>query len=157
VALRIEVYPIKELTVAAVGYMAIGERDLPGTKDRLEGDLKLDISNVLVQAEYIYGWDKGATTRVRGQGIYVLAGYTLFDKLQPIVRFGSLDPEIGADADAPGSKVDPNDETNTYELGVNYYFKQHDCKLQLAGGFFDPEAVDSKTRFDLTLAAQIAF
>jgi hypothetical protein len=158
ISLRLEVYPIKELTLAAVGYTALGDRELAGTKDRIEGDLKLDMSNVLVQAEYIRGWDTPATDapRVEGQGFYVTAGYTLFDNLQPIVRIGSLDPEIGEDRDAPG-RDDANDEVTTYEFGANYYFKQHDCKLQLAGGFFDPEAVDSNTRFDLTLAAQIAF
>jgi hypothetical protein len=160
-SLRAEVYPIKELTVAAVGYVAIGDRELAGTKDRIEGDLKLDMSNVLVQAEYIRGWDMPTTdgTRIVGQGFYVTAGYTLFDKLQPIARIGSLDPDIDADADSPATPADfdKNDEYTTYELGANYYFKQHDAKLQLAGGFFDPEAVNSNTRFDLTLEAQISF
>jgi hypothetical protein len=160
-SLRVEVYPIKELTVAAVGYTAIGDRELAGTKDRIEGDLKLDMSNVLVQAEYIRGWDMPVNdgTRLVGQGFYVTAGYTLFDELQPIVRIGSLDPDIDADNDTPATAAnfDANDEYTTYEFGANYYFKQHDCKLQLAGGFFDPEAVNTNTRFDLTLAAQIAF
>jgi hypothetical protein len=161
VALRAEVYPIKELTVAAVGYVAIGDRDLAGTKDRLEGDLKLDISNVLLQAEYIHGWDKPSDTaaRLKGQGFYVTAGYTLFDALQPVVRIGSLDPDVDNDLDTPGTAGDPsgNDEYTSYEFGANYYFKQHDAKMQLAGSFFDPEAVNSKTRFDLILAAQISF
>jgi phosphate-selective porin len=160
-SLRVEVYPIKELTLAAVVYTALGDRELAGTKDRLEGDLKLEMSNVLVQAEYIRGWDMPTTdgTRLVGQGFYVTAGYTLFDKLQPIVRIGSLDPDIDADNDTPATAAnfDANDEYTTYEFGANYYFKQHDCKLQLAGGFFDPEAVNTNTRFDLTLAAQIAF
>jgi hypothetical protein len=115
--------------------------------------------NVLLQAEYIRGWDKPSDTadRVIGQGFYVTAGYTLFEKLQPIVRIGSLDPDIDNDADFPGGPADANDEFTAYEFGANYYFKQHDCKMQLAGSFFDPEAVDAKTRFDLILAAQIAF
>lgn len=156
-ALRVEVYPIKDVTLAAVGYVALGDRELAGTKDRIEGDIKVEKSNVLLQAEYIRAWDKNATTRLEGQGFYVLVGYTLFDKLQPIVRVGSLDPEIGEDRDAPGAAADANDETTAYELGVNYYFKQHDAKLQLAGSFFDPEAVDSNTKLDLILAGQIAF
>lgn len=156
-SLRLEVYPIKDITLAAVGYVAIGDRKLAGTKDRIEGDIKVEKSNVLLQAEYIRGWDKNATKRIEGQGFYVLAGYTLFDKLQPIVRVGSLDPEIGEDADSPSNPTDANDETTAYEFGANYYFKQHDAKLQLAGSFFDPEAAAAKTRFDLILAAQIAF
>ncbi len=158
-ALRLELYPIKGLTVAGVGYVALGDRDLPGTKDRVEGDLKYEANNILIQAEYIRGWDKTTPdTRLNGRGFYVVAGYTLFDNLQPVVRIGSLDPDKDADADKPGdTKVDPNDEVNTYEFGLNYYFKSHDAKLQLAGSFFDPEQTNQNTRFDLILAAQVAF
>jgi hypothetical protein len=159
-ALRLEVYPIKELTLAAVGYTSITERQEVGTKDRIEGDVKLEKDHFLLQAEYIRGWDMTGTAaahqRVQGQGFYVLAGYTFFDQLQPVVRFGSLDPDVKHDEH--GAKaVDPNDETTSYELGVNYYLKGHDAKLQLAGGFFDPEQRSQHTRFDLILAAQLAF
>jgi Phosphate-selective porin O and P len=149
-ALRLEVYPIKDVTAAVVGYVGITERDQPGTKDRIEGDLKIEKANVLLQAEYIRGWDRGATARVEGQGFYVLGGYS-FGDLQPLVRIGSLDPNV--DNDDPGAL----DEYTTYEFGANYYLKGHDAKLQLAGGFFDPEQRSAHTRFDLTLAAQIAF
>jgi hypothetical protein len=159
-SLRLEAYPIKELTLAVVGYTAIAERDEVGTKDRIEGDVKLEKAGVLLQAEYIRAWDVTGTAakhkRIQGQGFYVVAGYTFFEKLQPLVRIGSLDPEIGEDEH--GAKaVDNNDETNSYELGVNYYFKSNDAKLQLAGGYFDPEQRSQHPRFDLTLAAQIAF
>jgi hypothetical protein len=157
-ALRLEVYPIKDVTLAVVGYTALTERNFAGTKDRIEGDLKVELNNVLLQAEYLRGWDTPAkdAERVEGQGFYVLAGYTFFEKLQPLVRIGSLDPDV--DNDEHGAlAADPNDETTTYELGVNYYFKSHDAKLQLAGGFFDPEQRSQHTRFDATLAAQIAF
>ncbi|HKY41122.1 MAG TPA: porin [Polyangiaceae bacterium] len=156
-ALRLELYPIKGITAAVVGYTAVSERDLPGTKDRIEGDLKVEMSDILLQAEYLHGWDvDGDGRRVPGQGFYVLAGYTFFEKLQPLLRIGSLDPD--SDNDEHGAEaLDPSDEQTTYELGVNYYFKQHDCKMQLAGGFFDPEQRSASTRFDLTLAAQIAF
>jgi hypothetical protein len=156
-ALRLEVYPVKGITAAIVGYTGVTERDLAGTKDRVEGDLKVEMDELLLQAEYIRGWDMGGGgTRVEGHGFYALAGYTFFEKLQPVFRIGAIDPNV--DDDEYGAlELDPNDEYTTYELGANYYFKQHDCKLQLAGGFFDPEAVNTNTRFDLTLAAQIAF
>ena len=159
-ALRLEVYPVKDVTLAAVGYTSITERDLVGTKDRIEGDIKLEKYHALLQAEYIRGWDMNGTPaqhqRVQGQGFYVLAGYTFFDKLQPVVRIGSLDPDV--DHDEHGAIApDPNDETTSYELGVNYYFKGHDAKLQAAAGFFDPEQRSQHTRFDFTLAAQLAF
>jgi hypothetical protein len=159
-ALRVEAYPIKELTLAVVGYTAIAERDEVGTKDRVEGDVKLEKNGVLLQAEYIRAWDVTGTAakhkRIQGQGFYVVAGYTFFEKLQPLVRIGSLDPEIGEDEH--GAKaVDSNDETTSYEVGANYYFKSNDAKLQLAAGYFDPEQRSQHPRFDLTLAAQIAF
>jgi hypothetical protein len=158
--LRLEVYPVKDITLAVVGYTSLTERNEVGTKDRVEGDVKVEKHNVLLQAEYIRGWDMTGTPalhkRIQGQGFYVMAGYTFFDKLQPVVRVGSLDPEIGQDEH--GAKApDANDETTSYELGANYYFKGHDAKLQLAGGIFDPEQRSQHTRFDLTLAAQLAF
>ncbi len=155
-ALRLEAYPVKGVTVAAVGYTAVADRDLPGTKDRVEADLKLEKYDALLQAEYIRGWDRGATERVVGQGFYVAAGYTLFDKLQPILRIGWLDPEVGED-EGVAVALDPNDEVTQYELGVNYYVKSHDAKLQLAGGWFDAEQKDTKPRYEMTLAAQISF
>lgn len=162
-ALRVEVYPIKELTIAAVGYVSVGDRNLVNTKDRIEADVKFEKYGLLLQAEAIRGWDvvgnAAASRRISGQGFYILAGYTLFDKLQPVVRIGAVDPEIGADerGSTDVRAVAPTDEMTAYEFGVNYYLKQHDAKLQLAGSFFDPEQRVANTTFDLILAAQVAF
>lgn len=157
---RLEVYPVKGLTVALAGYTSIGDRDLVGTKDRYEADIKFEHSGFLLQAEGIRGWDMTGSaashTRVFGQGFYVVAGYTLFDKLQPVVRIGSLDPAVHKD-ERGSTTTDPLDETNTYEFGLNYYIKQHDAKMQLAASFFDPEQKSQKTTFDLILAGQVAF
>ncbi|HYQ15786.1 MAG TPA: hypothetical protein VEQ58_08515, partial [Polyangiaceae bacterium] len=160
IAGRIEAYPIKGLTLAVAGYTSLGDRKLAGTKDRIEGDLRFEKSGFLLQAEAIRGWDVsgavGATTKIEGQGFYVTAGYTIADVLQPIVRVGSLDPEVGKDEHG-ATAIDKNDEINAYEFGLNYYIKQNDAKLQLAGTFFDPEQKVQKTTFDLILAAQVAF
>ena len=172
VSLRLEYYPIKDVTIGVVGYTGIVDRDQIGTKDRIEGDLKIDKGGFLLQAEAIRGWDRvaaptmadpKATKNQEGQGFYVLAGYTFFDQLQPVVRIGSIDPEVGVDEHAqiatPGtaSTYAPNDEITAYEFGVNYYLKQHDAKLQLSGSFFDPEQRGANTTFDLILASQVAF
>ncbi len=166
-ALRVEAYPIKDLTLAVVAYTSLGERDLPGTKDRIEGDIKFEKSNFLLQAEAIRAWDVIGTVaehqKIEAQGFYVLAGYTLFDKLQPVVRIGSVDPEVGKDegplrAIAGDSKsLAANDEITAYEFGVNYYLKKYAAKVQLSGSFFDPEQRESKTTFDLILATHVAF
>jgi hypothetical protein len=163
-ALRLEAYPVKDVTVAVVGYTSVGDNDLVGTKRRIEGDVKVEKSGVLLQAEAIRGWDRTALGKdmQEGQGFYVLLGYTLFDKLQPMVRIGSVDPEVGKDEHAlkftgDAKTVAPNDEITAYEFGVNYYLKQHDAKVQLTGSFFDPEQRGANTTFDLILASQVAF
>ena len=165
VSLRLEYYPVKDVTIGVVGYTSIFDRDQVGTKDRIEGDIKIDKGGFLLQAEAIRGWDRTAVGKDKqeGQGFYVLAGYTLFDKLQPVVRIGSIDPQVGVDEHAqiavPGTPATyaPNDEITAYEFGVNYYLKQHDAKLQLAGSFFDPEQRGANTTFDVILASQVAF
>jgi hypothetical protein len=157
-ALRLEAYPVKGLTVAAVGYTSVGDQYLANTKRVIEGDVKYESNGILLQAEAMRGWKRPAkdANMVESQGFYVLAGYTFFDKLQPLVRIGSLDPEVGVDEHG-ATAIDKNDEINTYEAVVNYYLKQHDAKLQLSGSFFDPEQKVQKTTFDLILAAQVAF
>ena len=52
---RAELYPIEGTMIAGLAYVAIGERDAPNTDDRAEVDLRLDLANVLFQAEYIRG------------------------------------------------------------------------------------------------------
>jgi hypothetical protein len=162
-ALRLEVYPIKEFTLAAAGYVSVGDRDLVNTKDRIEADIKFEKYGFLLQGEYIRAWDVIGTAashrRIGGHGFYALAGYTFFDTLQPVVRIGAVDPEIGADerGSIDVKAVAPTDEMVAYELGVNYYLKQHDAKLQLAASFFDPEQRVAHTTFDLILAGQVAF
>jgi hypothetical protein len=157
-ALRLEAYPVKGLTVAAVGYTSVGDQYLANTKRVIEGDVKYESNGILLQAEAIRGWKRPAkdANMVESQGFYILAGYTFFDKLQPAVRIGSIDPEVGVDEHG-ATAIDKNDEINTYEAVVNYYLKQHDAKLQLSGSFFDPEQKSQHTTFDLILAAQVAF
>jgi hypothetical protein len=82
VSLRLEAYPIEGVVIGAVGYAAVGERNEPDTKDRLEGDVRFEKYNVLVQAEYLHGWTRNAAgTRLNGHGGYAALGYTFFDKL----------------------------------------------------------------------------
>jgi hypothetical protein len=163
-ALRLEAYPVKGLTVAAVGYTSVGDQYLKDTKRVIEGDVKYEANGILVQAEAIRGWkrpDKDANM-VESQGFYVLAGYTFFEKLQPLVRIGSVDPEVGVDEhalkfDGTSGSIAKYDEITAYEACINYYLKQHDAKLQLSASFFDPEQRGANTTFDAILAGQVAF
>jgi hypothetical protein len=143
-ALRLEVYPIDGLVIGAAGYIGLNQRSSSATKDRLEADLKVDLAKVLVQAEYIHGWD-GATgkndpARIKGHGFYATAGYTFDKRLQPVVRVGYLNPHIGTDVATPTTA---NDRVWSYEAGANYFIEGSDLELQLSGGVFDYQHLES--------------
>jgi predicted porin len=130
--------------IGAAGYLGLNQRHSSATKDRLEADLKVDVANVLVQAEYIHGWD-GATgkndpPRIKGDGFYATAGYTFAKRLQPVVRVGYLNPHIGSDVAAPTTA---NDRVWSYEAGANYFIEGSDLELQLSGGVFDYQHLES--------------
>lgn len=155
VSLRLEVYPVAGLTLGGVVYDSIGERELAGTKDRWEADLRYEHGPFLVQAEYLRGRDVRAdgAGAITGQGFYVAAAYTIDGKrlcgaLQPVVRVGLLDADV--DRDVPG---DGDDEFRHYDVGINYDVRGNELKLQ---GFYS--RVDFFDRADtdqLILAAQV--
>lgn len=133
-ALRLEVYPVEGLTFGAVGYVAVGEREDADvlTKDRAEADLRLDLEGLLLQAEYLHGWDMPAgADRTKGHGFYGALGYTLADLVQPVVRLGFLDK------DRDEAATSSSDEVWSYEFGLNYYVKKHNMKLQASVSRFD--------------------
>lgn len=151
VGLRVEAYPIKEIMIGAVGYMGVTERDRTATKDRVEGDFRIEMANALFQAEYIRAWDVPLTgqARVQGHGFYAAAGYTFFDRLQPVARVGYIDPNVDEGSTAK------EDETWVYEGGLNYYLAKHEAKLQASYSVFDYELAE--TRHELIVAAQVSF
>lgn len=130
VGVRLEGYPIDGLTVAAVGYTTLGARD-EIVRDRLEADLKYDAHNVILQAEYIHAWDGEEANRLEGRGAYGAIGYTLFEKLQPVVRIGFLD-----------TNLDQEEETDStggthYEATLNYYLQGKEARFSLATAVLD--------------------
>ena len=153
ISLRLEGYPMEGLMLGLVGYTQVGERTTAETtgagaaavKDRLEADVRIEISHALLQAEYIHGWDDIEANRVEGHGAYGALGYTFFDHVQPIVRIGFLNPNDTAGYDM------------IYEVGVNYYFLEHEAKLQLAYGLTNHVDVPGANHHELILAGQIAF
>jgi len=143
-ALRLEVYPIEGVTVGAVGYATIGERD-ELHRDRLELDARYDANDILVQAEYIHGWDGLAAGDIEGHGAYGVLGYTFIERIQPVVRVGFLNTNIDADDDA----------VTHYEACFNYYLRGQEARLALSVGAFDPEV--GVTRSEAILFAQVSF
>jgi phosphate-selective porin len=150
---RAELYPIDGALIGGLAYIAVGERDAPGTDDRAEADLRLELANVLFQAEYIRGWDMNSdgTERTEGHGAYGAVGYTFVDRIQPVVRIGFLDPDLETS----------QDYTIGYELGVNYFVQQHEMKLQLSYSLFDNaqnyQDSEGDNLTEVILNAQVSF
>jgi hypothetical protein len=143
-ALRLEAYPIAGVTVAAVGYTTIGDRD-SSSRDRLELDARYDANDILVQSEYIHAWDAAGGGALEGRVFYGMIGYTLLDAIQPVFRVGQVDVDLETD-----------DTTVTQiEAGINYLFRMHEAKVGFVASFLRPDVGPKHT--DLILAAQVGF
>lgn len=147
VALRVEVKPVPALMVGAVGSSSVGVRKDASTKDRLELDARVDISNFIGQAEYIHAWEGVGAARKQGHGAYAAFAYTLLERIQPVLRTGFLDPD---------TKVSKNG-TWHYELGANYLIQKNEAKLQASFGVSDPEASGAPAERLFILNAQAQF
>jgi phosphate-selective porin O/P len=162
VALRLEYYPVKGLTIAGVTYDSVAHRSLAGTKDRWEGDVRWESGPYLIQAEYIRGQDvaKDNTDAVTAQGYYVTLGYTFADidtdmhaDLQPVVRVGYFDPDTSMNVDP--ATAGGKDELYHFDVGVNYYLKKHEMKVQAA---YERQQFDqAKANNQVIMAAQVFF
>ncbi len=143
VALRVEVYPVPGMLIGGMTYDSVGYRTRAGTKDRWEGDFRYETGPFLIQSEYIRNHDvfKDGATAVSGQGAYVALAYKLKDlgsgnwkgDLQPVVRVGFYDPDVDTNVDptkVAASNFGGNDERMDYEVGLNYYLRNHEMKLQ---------------------------
>jgi len=155
-ALRLEAYPVDGLTLAAVTYGSVGQRDRAGTKDRWEADARYESGPLLFQAEAIVARDVAmdGADAVTGRGFYALAGYTLPDldstlhgDLQPVVRIGAFDPNTGMDDNA----------LLHFDLGVNYYVVKHEMKVQAAYQRTELQDPMKSANNQFILAAQVMY
>lgn len=160
-ALRLEAYPVEGLTIAGVTYNSVGIRHRAGTKDRFEADVRYEHGPYLAQAEYIRASDvaKDNVDAVSAHGFYAAFGYTIKNKdlggdLQPVVRVGYVDPDVDANVDPTMGKGD--DERWHYDVGVNYYLRAHEMKLQAS---YQRVQFESKTPNinEIILAAQVSY
>jgi len=150
-ALRVEGYPVKGLVIAGVVYASVGDRGEPGTKDRLEGDVRYENGPFLLQAEYIRGHDVTSSGEADGHGFYGALAWTFAEVLQPALRIGYLDPDVDADLPESASK----DELFHVDVGINYFIQKHEAKLQL--NYYRFEYDDDTPRDEVLLAAQVGF
>jgi len=148
VALRLEAYPTKTLTIAGVGYTSVGQRaSQASTKDRLEVDLALDVGALHVQGEYIHGWNGPSGERLEGHGWYGALGYTIGKVIQPVVRVGQLDLDLDTEDDA----------ATTVEGGINAFVLKDTVKLQLAYAHTGYEASGVDALHEVVLAGQFKY
>jgi hypothetical protein len=145
VGLRLEVYPVKGLTIAGATYDSIGYRSRAGAKDRWEADVRYENASFLLQSEFIRTRDVFAdgADPINAQGFYVALAYLMKGvgagkwkgDLQPVLRVGYYDPNADADVDpsmVPASNFGGNDERTDIEVGLNYYVRGHEVKFQIA-------------------------
>jgi len=135
---RLEIYPVKGLTIAGATYDSLGYRTKAGTKDRWEGDLHYEGGPLYFTAEFIRVRDIAAdgAAAVTSQGWYAVLGYAFPEMgsgdwrgvLQPVVRVGGYDPDVNTNV-VP-TAVTSADERLDFEGGLNYYLREHEMKLQ---------------------------
>lgn len=171
-ALRLEAYPVKGLTVAAAALSTIVDRSVAGAKDRYEVDLRYENGGFLAQGEFIMAKDKISpsmlldTTLIRdinaSAGGYAAFAYSLKDMLragdvlQPCLRVGRFNPHSDM-AIAKGTTLYNLGQVSHLEAGVNWLIKGHDAKLQLNVGHFAYEYPTVELAVQtVTLALQMA-
>lgn len=164
-AVRLEFTPFEGLVLGTSGLTSLAQRTTQATtKDRIEVFGRFNKSGVLLQSELLWG-ESGTTAsgteRTKAAGRYVIGGYTIAGKLQPVVRYGYLntDKTVTLGQNSSYALFSPfgvaSDEVRSYEAGLNYYLQGNELKLQAAYGYFDFDNVPSLQEF--TVAAQSAF
>jgi len=153
-ALRLEAYPVKGFLIGVVGYSTLGD-DLPGNKNRIEGDLRYEGSGLVLQAEYIRGRDVGSSgSATKGHGVYFAAAYAfLDDTLQPALRIGYIDPNT--DTNLQPADASAADEYIHFDVGLNYFILKHESKLQLV--YSRTEFQDKTPNNEVLFATQLSF
>lgn len=149
VALRLEVYPIKAITIGGMGYTTIGKRD-GIVRDRLEGDLRYDDGTLLAQGEFIQAWDGVKAPdgkRTEGRGAYGALAYTFAKTIQPVVRVGFVDPDVRKFGDLTGY----------YEGGLNYYIRGQEARLSAHVAAAVPNDPKAATVWTEILMAQVSY
>jgi phosphate-selective porin OprO and OprP len=115
-----------ELGIDSTPASAAKDNIFIGRRGGLGYDTQVEIGPFEAWAEYLRGTfdpdDKLPLPRLRSGGWYGHATYyVIIDKLQVVARRDVFD----------ASRSVNGDDTRTTTLGVNWYFKQHDLKLQV--------------------------
>lgn len=160
---RVEFTPLTGIVLGASGLTSLGERSTQATtRDTIEAFGRVNKAGFLVQGELLWG-EVGSTAdgneRTKAAGRYAMLGYTIAERLQPVVRYGYLNTDKTTTTNKTSYALySPfgvaSDEVRSYEVGLNYYLQGHALKLQAAYGYYDFDNVPSLQQF--TFAAQAA-
>jgi hypothetical protein len=175
-ALRLEFTPMKGIMVGGAGLTSVGQRTwqrhytaaqhgLQGaTRDIVEADVAVDMSDFIARGELLWGWagqwGDGAPTRVKSRGMMAAFAYTIAKKVQPVVRVSYLDIDQTTDGTGPNQPLNgkfgiPSDEIRGYEFGVNYLIDGKFAKIQAAYGYYDLD--NAPYRHQFILSGQASF
>ena len=152
-ALRLEAYPIPGLTVGGLAYGTVAAGN-GVARNRVEGDVRLELADLIVQGEYIHAWTGPKTRRLEGHGAYGEVAYLIAGQFQPAARIGFLDTNTNNLKPASISETGVQEQ---YELGLNYLVKGgvYDGKLTAAFAYYSQEHGPDTS--ELTLQAQATF
>ncbi len=117
---RIDVRPIKPITLSASGY--IGEAYMNDsmkyeTRNRVGFGARYDDTKWLFRSEYIYG----LTSKMESMGAYAVLAYTFIGKIQSVIRFDYFQKDM---------KNIASRQIN-YMVGLNYWIIKRNVGLQV--------------------------
>jgi hypothetical protein len=90
-------------------------------RQRFGGDLTVHYGPHIFEFEYAYAKDAPAGATIRAEGGYALYAYQINSRLQLVARGEIWNPNLGV------SNVSERD----YTLGLNWYLRGHNAKIQL--------------------------
>ncbi len=125
-AFRVEAKPIDDLKVGAFDYLSDG-RAKSATSATLQSSMGANISyspnDLYLGAEGVLGESEDASgNSIKSQGLMGDVAYKVTTELQPVFRYETYTPN-----------TDSGLTSSAYTLGVNYYLKKNNAKVQLAG------------------------
>ena len=176
-AARLEFTPIEGITVGTAGLTSLGQRVKQATtKDTVELFGRLTKAGFLVQGELLWGATgctaSGKTNctasgleRTKAAGRYAIVGYTIANKIQPVVRYGYLNTDKTTTVNDKTSVAlfapfnIASDEVRSYEIGLNYFVQGNNLKLQASYGYFhfDKKPFNQPVLQEFTFVGQAAF
>lgn len=111
---------VKGLQIGASGARGGSSNPNNPRRDRLGAEMVFDRKPFRFKSEFMSGVDGD----VHRRGFYAHAGYRFVPKLEAIFRFDLFDPDIRRETNAA------NATERDFIAGFNYYFKDHNFKLQ---------------------------